>query len=113
MRSNVYAAALAAILLTSGSAHADWRCLFGFHCGGDWVRVIANDTGGIIPWSPQAELDRFAIAGDHCARYSKIAHITSVHRQYGDYIGFVCQFPPGYDPERMRGNWYALRWLNR
>ena len=56
--------------------------------------LIANDTGGIIPWSPFSERNRHAIAADHCARYSKFAKITSVHRQYGDYIGFVCRFGP-------------------
>ena len=56
--------------------------------------LVGNDTGGIIPWSPEAEHYRFAIAGDFCARYGKVAHISSVHRQYGDYIGFHCWFPP-------------------
>jgi hypothetical protein len=56
--------------------------------------LVGNDTGGIIPWSPASERFRVAIASDHCARYGKDARITSVHRQYGDYIGFVCRFGP-------------------
>ena len=60
---------------------------------GPWG-ITANDTGGIIPWSPLSERYRHAIASDACARYSKFAKITSVHRQYGDYIGFVCRFGP-------------------
>ena len=62
--------------------------------------LVGNDTGGIIPWSPDNQIARREIAGDHCARYNKRAHITSVHRRYGDYIGFTCYFPRGYDPVR-------------
>ena len=78
---------LAGLLLVAGTVSA--------HAG-----VWGNDTGGIIPWSPDAQIARRAIAGDHCARYNKRAHITSVHRRYGDYIGFVCYYPRGYDPVR-------------
>jgi hypothetical protein len=52
-----------------------------------------NDTGGIIAWSPEAEATALDAAMDHCARYDKVAKITSVHRQYGDYIGFICRWP--------------------
>lgn len=58
--------------------------------------VIGNDTGGIIPWSPENELVAGATAGGHCAGYGKYARITSVYRQYGHYIGFACAFPRGY-----------------
>jgi hypothetical protein len=51
-----------------------------------------NDTGGIIPWSRETEYHMRAIAGAHCAQYDKHAHITSVYRQYGAYIGFACHF---------------------
>jgi hypothetical protein len=38
------------------------------------------------------------MAAGHCARWGRYARITSVHRVYGDYIGFSCiDFP-----ERMR-----------
>jgi hypothetical protein len=61
------------------------------------VGVVANDTGGIIPWSPENQRLRREIASAHCARYGKYARITSVHAQYGDYIGFVCRwYIPGY-----------------
>jgi hypothetical protein len=49
-----------------------------------------NDTGGIIAWSPDAEASAHAMAASHCSRYGRAARITSVHRQYGDYIGFSC-----------------------
>jgi hypothetical protein len=65
---------------------------------GDLRGLVGNDTGGIIPWSPASERYRVAIASDHCALYRKIARITSVHRQYGDYIGFVCRFGPPRGP---------------
>jgi hypothetical protein len=56
------------------------------------VGVVANDTGGIIPWSPEAHRLRHAIASAYCARYFKYARITSVRAQYGDYIGFACHW---------------------
>lgn len=55
----------------------------------------ANDTGGIIAWSPEAHRYRHAIAGDHCAQYGKIHRITSIAPRYGDYIGFACYWPRG------------------
>lgn len=52
-----------------------------------------NDTGGIIAWSPQAEASARDVAMDHCSRYGKVARITSINARFGDYIGFVCQWP--------------------
>ena len=60
----------------------------------------ANDTGGIIAWSPSAQRQARFIAADHCARYGKRAHITSVYPRYGAYIGFACQFPRVYRHKR-------------
>lgn len=54
-----------------------------------------NDTGGIIPWSCENEVAAHAIAGEFCARWHKVHRITSVHRRYGDYIGFNCLWRPG------------------
>jgi hypothetical protein len=56
--------------------------------------VKGNDTGGIISWSCEAEAAAPAIAAEHCARWDKFARITSVHRQYGDYISFNCLWNP-------------------
>src|ERR1700704_4827651 len=115
MRWRVHAAALAATLLLSGSAHAgDFvRRLTGFFHRGDEVRLIGNDTGGIIPWSPAIELHRFEIASDHCARYFKEARITSVHRQYGDYMGFACRFGDASAELRIRRESRGFRELDR
>ena len=54
----------------------------------------ANDTGGIIPWSCENEAMAQQIAGAYCARWDKYHRITSVHRQYGDYIAFNCLWSP-------------------
>jgi hypothetical protein len=56
--------------------------------------VKGNDTGGIIPWSCDNEIDAPRIAADFCAGWSKYPRITSVHRQYGDYIAFNCLWNP-------------------
>jgi len=56
--------------------------------------IKANDTGGIIPWSPENQAAAFAIASERCARYHKYARINSVQAQYGDYIGFSCVWSP-------------------
>ena len=56
--------------------------------------IKSNDTGGIIPWTPQTQAAAFAIASERCARYHKYARINSVHAQYGDYIGFSCVWSP-------------------
>jgi hypothetical protein len=53
-----------------------------------------NDTGGIIPWSSVAERDALAIAQRNCSKYKKYAVITSIHPEYGDYIGYKCQWNP-------------------
>ncbi len=52
--------------------------------------ITGNDTGGIIPYSPAIEPIYRQLAAEYCARWGRLSHITSVHRRYGDYIGFVC-----------------------
>ena len=53
-----------------------------------------NDTGGIIPWSPDAEQSALEVAQSDCGAYGKYAVITSVHREYGDYIAYSCSWRP-------------------
>jgi hypothetical protein len=53
-----------------------------------------NDTGGIIPWSPENEKNAFQIAADQCARWNKYPVATSLHRRPGDYIGYRCVWDP-------------------
>ena len=53
-----------------------------------------NDTGGIIPWSCENEAEARETADAFCAGWGKFGRITSVHRMYGDYIGFNCLWRP-------------------
>jgi hypothetical protein len=61
-------------------------------CVGPGPGLTGNDSGGIITWSPDHALVAQDWATQHCAQYGKYARITSVHAQYGDYIGFACEF---------------------
>jgi hypothetical protein len=91
-------AALAFLLFASAlPAHAEVWSVYG---------INGNDTGGIIPWSPALRAYGYRQAAqDHCRGYKKIARITSVKARYGDYVGFACEFAPGYDPVG-RGDWW-------
>ena len=60
--------------------------------------VTGNDTGGIIPWSPENERIAAVWARDHCARYNKYARATSMTRGYGNYIAFECVWSPRVRP---------------
>jgi hypothetical protein len=62
--------------------------------------LTGNDTGGIIQWTPVTAHYYREIAADHCARWHRIARITSVHPWYGDYVGFVCLYDRHYDPRK-------------
>jgi hypothetical protein len=62
--------------------------------------VTGNDSGGIIMWAPGADYVFRDLAYLHCARFHKIAVISSIHRRYGDYAGFRCYFPREYDPRK-------------
>jgi hypothetical protein len=75
----------AALLFSAASANAQ-------------AFVRGNDTGGIIPWSCDTEAAAPDLTAAHCARFSKYPRITSVHRQYGDYIGFNCLWNPRIAP---------------
>lgn len=63
-------------------------------CTGPGPGLTGNDTGGIIVWSPENEVVARSWAADHCAHYNKYARMTSIHRQYGNYIGFKCVWSP-------------------
>jgi hypothetical protein len=89
MKSRSILVAVLALPLVAASARADW-----------WNGVNGNDTGGIIAWSPEIALTYRQMAADHCARFAKVAYVTSVRAAYGDYVGFRCYFPRGYDPRK-------------
>ena len=52
--------------------------------------INGNDTGGIIPWSPENEARAFEIASAQCARWNKYPLATSIFRMPGSYIGYRC-----------------------
>jgi hypothetical protein len=57
--------------------------------------ITGNDTGGILPYTPDVATTYKQIASDYCARWGRLYHITSVHPVYGDYIAWVCMDKPG------------------
>ena len=82
----IFALTLASSLFCAG--HAAWAGNVFF---GPGPGLTGNDTGGIITYAPG--LDRGAyqqIAANWCARWGRLSHLTSAHRIYGDYVGFVC-----------------------
>jgi hypothetical protein len=72
--------------------------------GNDWFSgmtgITANDTGGVIQWTPEIAHVYRDIAAEYCARWDRLAKITSVHRRYGDFVGFVCTYDHRYDPRK-------------
>ncbi len=82
--------AFAAALATGSAALASGGTFTGAGPG-----ITGNDTGGIFPYSPAVEGLFQQIADGHCARYGRLAKVTSIHRQYGDYVSFVCYDHPG------------------
>jgi len=76
-----------------------FACLFLLTaCGGPGPGITGNDTGGIIPYPLVASHggnDRAvaqAMAKEHCAHYGELAVVTSIHREYGDYVSFDCRW---------------------
>ncbi len=67
-------------------------------CAGAGPGLTGNDTGGIIPYSPENRLVARDMAFEHCARFGKRAHLTGVDARYGGYISFACRFDPRFDP---------------
>jgi hypothetical protein len=59
----------------------------------------SNDTGGIIPWTPENERNAFAIAEANCRSHNKYPMATSIHRIPGDYMAYKCVWDP---PRRLR-----------
>jgi hypothetical protein len=88
IRTTVAAAALSLLLVSGASA---WNDILNGVYG-----PKGNDTGGIIPWSPDNELMAFQIAQENCGYYHKYAVATSITRGVGNYIAYKCVWdPPG------------------
>jgi hypothetical protein len=86
IRTMLAVAALSAMLVTHANA---WNDLLNSVWG-----PKGNDTGGIIPWSPENERNSFAIASEQCGRWNKIPIATSIRRQPGEYISYKCVWEP-------------------
>ena len=65
-------------------------------CAGVGPGLTGNDTGGIIPYTPENRAHASETAAIHCARYGKRAHLTGVDARYGGYISFACRFDPRF-----------------
>jgi hypothetical protein len=70
---------------TAASPALAYHTFFGVGPG-----ITGNDTGGIIPYSPDVAHVYRDLAAAHCAQWRRLSHVTSVHRRYGDYISFSC-----------------------
>ena len=84
-----FAIALAVIVSAALGGTAAALAL-GAEFAGPGPAVTGNDTGGIFPYWPDVEPIYHQIAGDYCARWGRYAKVTSIHRIYGEYVGFVC-----------------------
>jgi len=71
------------------------------------IGITANDTGGVIQWTPEIAHVYREIAADYCARWHRIARITSVRPSYGEFVSFVCLYDRYYDPRKawLDGAW--------
>jgi len=86
------------VLVTVLSICAGGVALAGLQGPGPWFGrewVWGNDSGGILPYSPEIKGVYRQMAAEHCARWHRLFHVTSVHPKYGDYIAFVCVDRPG------------------
>jgi len=63
--------------------------------------LSGNDTGGIIQVFPGIGDPYRELAAAHCARWNRYAGISSVHREYGEYIGFRCVYDRSFDPRKQ------------
>jgi len=88
VRTIVITFAISAVAVALGGSATAWA--IGAEFAGPGPAVTGNDTGGIFPYSPGVEPIYRQIAGDFCARWGRFAKVTSFHRVYGDYVGFVC-----------------------
>ena len=80
---------VAAISLTAVPQAGAWNDILNSIWGSK-----GNDTGGIIPWSPENEKNAFEIAENNCKFWNKFPVATSIHRVPGDYIAYKCVWDP-------------------
>ena len=82
IRTSVAVAAISLMLVSGASA---WNDILNSIWG-----PKGNDTGGIIPWSPENEQNAFQIAENNCKFWNKFPVATSIRRVPGDYIAYKC-----------------------
>ncbi|HEX3937337.1 MAG TPA: hypothetical protein VHX43_07515 [Xanthobacteraceae bacterium] len=91
LRTLLIALALAAAGATLiGTAPTSPAFAFGSEFAGPGPQITGNNTGGIFPYRPAVPGTYDDIAESFCARYGRLAKVTSIHRIYGDYVSFVC-----------------------
>jgi hypothetical protein len=95
IRNIMIALVLVLAVLAAGLSASTKAMAWGAEFAGPGPAVTGNDIGGIFPYSPDVEPIYRHIATDHCARWGRFAKVTSIHRVYGDYVGFVCYDRPG------------------
>lgn len=78
-----------------GTAATTPAFAFGAEFAGPGPTITGNNTGGIFPYRPAVPGTYDEIAESFCARYGRLAKITSIHKIYGDYVSFVCYDRPG------------------
>jgi hypothetical protein len=95
IRNIMIALVLVLLVLAAGLSASTSAMAWGAEFAGPGPAVTGNDIGGIFPYSPDVEPIYRDIAADHCARWGRFAKVTSIHRVYGEYVGFVCYDRPG------------------
>jgi hypothetical protein len=95
IRNIMIALVLVLLVLAAGLSASTSAMAWGAEFAGPGPAVTGNDIGGIFPYSPEVEPIYRHIATDHCARWGRFAKVTSIHRVYGEYVGFVCYDRPG------------------
>ena len=83
------------VALAAATAAATGAMASGAEFAGPGPKITGNSIGGIFPYRPAPAGIYQQIAGTHCARYGRLAKVTSIPRSYGDYVSFVCYDRPG------------------
>jgi len=78
-----------------GGATVTPALAWGHEFAGPGPEITGNNTGGIFPYRPALPGTYEEIAEGFCARYGRLAKVTSIHKTYGDYVSFVCYDRPG------------------
>lgn len=103
MKRHLIPAALTLLAVSAGSALANpFDAIYSWP--NPFIGVYGhkgNDTGGIIPWSPENEKAAYEMADANCRWHNKYPVASSIHRAPGDYIAYRCVWDP---PRARRGS---------